>query len=84
MSFGINKYFIPSIAPGNVTDLTNKMTITMYGNTAKKYDAFPDDLIPDRNNSILGISLLKVMHMIRLRYVPLISINEMHIQATPR
>lgn len=40
------KYSIPSTEPGKVADLTSKMIITKYGNTARKYEAFPELLTP--------------------------------------
>lgn len=48
MSFGVNKNFIPSMAPGNEIDLISRIPIAMYGNIARKYDAFPEDLIPEK------------------------------------
>ena len=37
---------IPSTAPSRVNALINKIMITTYGKSAKKYEAFPCDLMP--------------------------------------
>lgn len=46
LHWGLMKYIIPFKAPSSVADLISKMNKIMYGNIAKKYEAFPELLTP--------------------------------------